>query len=62
MPRVGRLVTADMHETELVRLPHGKQWRCTGCAWAGTVVMYGDADAHAQAAAAAVRHEAGITR
>jgi hypothetical protein len=56
------MVTADMHETELVRLPHGKQWRCTGCAWAGTVVMYGDADAHAQAAAAAVRHEAGITR
>lgn len=53
------VVTEVEHDVIPVRLPHGKQWQCS-CGWAGTVVMYGDIDAHTQAAAVAVRHAGGM--
>lgn len=49
------MVTEVEHDVIPVRLLYGKQWQCS-CGWAGTVVIYGDIDAHTQAAAAAARH------
>jgi hypothetical protein len=49
------------HQPELLRAGETKQWVCP-CGWAGTVVMYGNTEAHAQAAADATRHAIGKER